>query len=168
MILIAIGSNLSSVAGTPLQTCNAALKLLPERGIVVTRTSNWYETPPVPVSDQPWFVNGVAIVETTLTPAEVLSVLHDIEQNFSRVRHERNAARTLDLDLLAYGNQVRESGSLVLPHPRLHQRGFVLYPLRDVAPDWVHPILGKTARELAETLPKTPENAQIRPVSAKS
>jgi 2-amino-4-hydroxy-6-hydroxymethyldihydropteridine diphosphokinase len=168
MILIAIGSNLSSVAGTPLETCNAALKLLPERGIAVTRTSNWYETPPVPVSDQPWFVNGVVAAETSLMPDEVLRVLHDIEAHFSRVRHERNAARTLDLDLLAYGAEVREHGALRLPHPRLAERGFVLYPLRDVAPDWIHPVLGKTALELAESLPKTPENAQIRPVSAKS
>ncbi|MBL8630036.1 MAG: 2-amino-4-hydroxy-6-hydroxymethyldihydropteridine diphosphokinase [Rhodospirillaceae bacterium] len=167
MILIAIGSNLPSVAGSPLETCNAALKLLPERGITVARTSNWYETAPVPVSDQPWFVNGAARVETTLGPDDMLRVLHDVEAHFARVRHERNAARTLDLDLLAYGDQVRSGEGVQVPHPRLHERAFVLYPLMDVAPGWRHPVLGQTVTEMLKNLPQGLEKSQIRPVLAR-
>lgn len=166
MILIAIGSNLSSVAGTPRETCDAALRLLPERGVSIRRTSNWYETAPVPISDQPWYVNGVAAVETSLPPDVLLRVLHDVEDEFARARSTLNAARTLDLDLLDYDGRILGAGPVLLPHRRMHDRAFVLYPLRDVAPEWRHPILGTTPAELIAKLPQDPENAGIRPLKA--
>lgn len=166
MILIAIGSNLSSVAGTPRETCDAALRSLPMRGVNVLRTSNWYETAPIPISDQPWFVNGVAVVETNLVPADLLRTLHDIEHEFARERSRLNAARTLDLDLIDYQGQVIPSGEVILPHPRLQERAFVLYPLRDVAPAWYHPISGLSIAELIENLPKGPESQGIRAIPA--
>jgi 2-amino-4-hydroxy-6-hydroxymethyldihydropteridine diphosphokinase len=155
MIFIGIGSNLVSPVGTPLTTCLAALKRLEQSGIPVVRRSPFYETAPVPASDQPHFVNGVAELQTDQNPTELLAILHDIENAFSRMRGDSNAARTLDLDLLAYNDVVCEGQREAphLPHPRLHERAFVLLPLCDLAPDWLHPILKTTAGELARRLP---------------
>ena len=142
MILVALGANLPSpIHGGPRQTLEAALVALDEAGLRVAARSAWYETAPVPVSDQPWYVNGVARIETAFGPADVLQTLHRIEAAFGRVREAVNAPRVLDLDLLAHGGQV-STGWPVLPHPRLHERAFVLQPLADVAPDWRHPVLG--------------------------
>ncbi len=152
MILIGIGSNLPTEAGPPIATCIRALERLNERGIAVTRCSPWYETAPVPISDQPWFANGVAEVETTLAPIWLLEVLQAIEHDFGRVRGIENAPRTLDLDLLAYNEVVLDVERLILPHPRLQDRAFVLQPLCDMAPDWRHPTLGLTAAELLSRL----------------
>jgi 2-amino-4-hydroxy-6-hydroxymethyldihydropteridine diphosphokinase len=99
-------------------------------------------------------VNGVVAVETTLAPAALLEVLHAVEARFGRVRRERNAARVLDLDLLAYDERVSAEGETpILPHPRLHERAFVLRPLAGIAPDWRHPRLGRTASALIADLP---------------
>lgn len=162
MILIGVGANLPSDAGSPLETCEAALKHLGRLGVTVTARSPWYETAPVPVSDQPWYVNAVAVAQTSLTPAGVLAALHLTEAAFGRVRSAVNAARSLDLDLLAYGDVVRTEGAPLLPHPRMHERAFVLFPLRDLAPGWRHPTLGETAQDLAARLP--PQG--IRPLKA--
>ena len=108
--------------------------------------SRWYETAPVPPSDQPPFVNAVAQLALDaadpIDPAVLLTRLHVIEQGAARTRNVRNAARTLDLDIIAIGSMVRDAPDPVLPHPRAHLRSFVLIPLRDVAPGWVHPVLG--------------------------
>src|SRR5690349_10777439 len=122
MILIGVGANLPSAAGSPLETCEAALVHLGRLGVIITARSPWYETAPVPVSDQPWFVNGVATAATSLSPAGVLAALHLTEAAFGRLRSVANAARTLDLDLLAYGTEVRTDRSPLLPHPRMHER----------------------------------------------
>lgn len=150
MILIALGSNLSQAPYTsPRDVLEAALEKFPTRGITVVKASRWYETEPVPKSDQPWFVNGVALVESDLSPEALLGALHDLESEMGRLRRERWEARILDLDLLAYDGVIRGEG-VVLPHPRLHERAFVLRPLQDVAPGWSHPVLKKTAAELLE------------------
>lgn len=161
MILIAIGANLPSATGGPQATCVAALERLAALGVAILATSPWYETAPVPASDQPWFVNGVARVETSLSPEALLALLHQVEGEFGRTRTVPNAARILDLDLLDFNGLVRE-GPLYLPHPRLHARAFVLYPLRDVAPDWRHPLTGLNPSALVAALP--PGQA-IRPVN---
>ncbi len=157
MIFISLGGNLHSATGSPLETCLAALFELERAGVIIRRCSPWYKTAPVPISDQPWFVNGVAEVETHFNPLQLMSLLHEIEEIFQRVRFELNGARTLDMDLLAYHDLVQDAedgdaSSLVLPHPRLHDRAFVLLPLRDLAPDWRHPVLGLTVSELARGL----------------
>jgi 2-amino-4-hydroxy-6-hydroxymethyldihydropteridine diphosphokinase len=164
MILIALGSNLPTSAGGPLDTCRAALRELTAQGVRVRAHSPWYESAPVPASDQPWFVNGVARVDTTLTAPELLALLHAIETRFGRARSVANAARTLDLDLLAYGETILRAGPLRLPHPRLHERAFVLLPLRDVAPDWRHPDLGLTPAALLAALGQGLENQAMRPI----
>jgi 2-amino-4-hydroxy-6-hydroxymethyldihydropteridine diphosphokinase len=143
MILVALGANLPSpVHGGPVATLTAALAEMNRQGLEVLRASNWYETAPVPVSDQPWYVNAVAAIATDLGPAPLLTKLHDIEATFGRVRSVANAPRVLDLDLLSYDDLTSADWPL-LPHPRLQDRAFVLLPLRDVAPDWRHPVSGE-------------------------
>ena len=152
MILIGIGSNLPSIAGSPIETCTKALVHLSSLGMQIIARSPWYETAPVPVSDQPWFANGVAEVGTNLDPLALLGILQAIEAEFGRVRGEKDAARTLDLDLLTYNGVISDDPRLILPHPRIQERAFVLFPLRDLAPGWRHPILGLTATEMADRL----------------
>ena len=154
MILVAIGSNLAAAGfASPQDTAEAALADLPRIGIAVVARSPWYLSEPVPASDQPWFVNGVAAVATELPPEALLGRLLALETRFGRERGAPNAARSLDLDLLDYDGRQCATATLVLPHPRLHERRFVLVPLSDVAPDWRHPTLGMTASELVARLP---------------
>ena len=152
-IIIAFGANLPNPDfGSPRDTCLAALAELDARGVKVRRRSPFYESAPVPISDQPWYVNGVAQVETALDPEGLLAVLHETERRFGRVRRERNEARVMDLDLIAYGRQVHEAPPPILPHPRMADRAFVLLPLRDIAPGWVHPVTGRTVEDLVAKL----------------
>lgn len=153
MKLVAVGANLPSRFGTPQQACRSALTRLEADGdIKILTCSGWWETAPVPASDQPWYVNGVAQIETTLPPEALLARLHAVEAEMGRVRTVTNAARVIDLDLIAYDDR-RMDGALALPHPRMHQRAFVLAPLCDFAPGWIHPGLGQTAKTLLNTLP---------------
>lgn len=150
MILIALGSNLPGRFDRPEDNLSAALEAMPGQGITVVRCSRIWTTKPVPVSDQPDYSNAVAIVETSLGPEELLHTLLEIERGFGRERdgENRNAARTLDLDVLAYNDRIMASETLDIPHPRLHERVFVLGPLCEIAPGWQHPVLGKTAKQL--------------------
>lgn len=154
MIFVGIGANLPSAThGLPLATCRAAIGVLDSRDVIVIRRSRWYITAPVPPSKQPDYINGVLQVDTELSPEALLRVLHDVERAFGRCRGKRNADRTLDLDLLAYGSMTRDSGAAVeLPHPRMHERAFVLEPLAEIAPDWLVPGLGRTVGELLDDL----------------
>lgn len=166
MILIAIGANLPGPDGTPpIETCRRAvaqLDLLPN--LRLRALSRWYETAPIPPSGQPAYINAVACLTVEafvpIDPAVLLQSLMTIENACGRVRGEPNAARTLDLDLIAIGAMVRSSPDPILPHPRAHERAFVLVPLRDVAPDWVHPVLGQSVDALLAALPPQ----QIRPL----
>lgn len=152
MILIGLGANLPSRHGPPRRTLEIALDRLGSGAVRVVAVSRWYETAPVPISDQPRYVNAVARVETTLAPPTLLARLHEIEAGFGRIRTVANAPRMIDLDLLAYHDRV-EVGPPQLPHPRLGGRAFVLLPLRDVAPDWIHPATGVSLDGLMARLP---------------
>jgi 2-amino-4-hydroxy-6-hydroxymethyldihydropteridine diphosphokinase len=153
VILIGIGGNLATPRfGPPLDTLTAALVMLEAEGIGIATRSAWYRSEPVPRSDQPWFINAVASLTTGLSARDLLAVLQMIEGQFGRARGKRNAARVLDLDLLDYHGEVTETTSLVLPHPRLHQRRFVLTPLAEIAPGWRHPLSGFTAEQLLSRL----------------
>ena len=154
MILIGLGANLPSPAGAPAATFVAAIVALGENGVRVLARSRWYRTAPVPVSDQPDFLNGVVSVATAFGPGDLLALLHRIEARFGRVRGSPNAARSLDLDLIAYDDRVMsDPAGPILPHKRLHERAFVLLPMKDVAPGWRHPLLGRTVAEMIAALP---------------
>ena len=154
-ILVGLGANLPSARhGPPVATLEAALKALAARGLSIRSHSRWWESAPVPLSDQPWYVNGVAEVATSLGPESLLALLHEVEAEFGRVRALPNAPRILDLDLLAYGGLVRRgTRPPLLPHPRLAERGFVLHPLADIRPRWRHPVTGRALPEMIAALP---------------
>jgi len=154
-IALALGSNLSSPAGTPRQTLDAALLRLEELGHV-TAVSRFYETAPVGFADQPSFLNAAAILESTLDPQTLLDRLLDIEREFGRDRSHGipNGPRTLDLDMLLYDDQVLNTPALQLPHPRMAERAFVLIPLAEIAPDLLHPVFNKSMKQLCEDLTK--------------
>jgi 2-amino-4-hydroxy-6-hydroxymethyldihydropteridine diphosphokinase len=158
MILIAIGANLPGPDGmSSLETCRAAVRELAALPALRLETiSRWYHSEPVPPSGQPPYVNGVARLARApgahLTPDALLADTQAIEARFGRRRGERNAARTLDLDLIDLDGLVRDAPDPILPHPRAHLRAFVLLPLLDVAPDWIHPGNGRSARDLLAAL----------------
>jgi 2-amino-4-hydroxy-6-hydroxymethyldihydropteridine diphosphokinase len=162
MILVAIGANLPGPDGAPpLDTCRRAAAALGRLlGYDLQALSKWYETAPIPPSGQPPYFNGVARLTGPVEPANLLALLQSIERREGRVRGIVNAPRTLDLDIVAIGELIRTAPDPVLPHPRAHLRAFVLVPLADVAPDWVHPVLGQPVRALIEALPPQ----QIRPI----
>ena len=157
MILIGLGANLaSSEFGAPPASLETALRMLQESGVTLVGRSRWYRSAPVPLSDQPWFVNGVAAVAPKVDPADLLKLMHEIEKRFGRVRRERDAARVLDLDLLDYEGRISAPGAPppILPHPRLTARAFVLRPLAEVAPNWRDPRTGTDLQALLRALPR--------------
>jgi 2-amino-4-hydroxy-6-hydroxymethyldihydropteridine diphosphokinase len=152
MILLGLGANIRSPAGTPEETLRAALRELSRRGARVCAVSSFYQSSAWPDPRDPAFINAVARIETADDPAQLLLHLKEMERLFGRVSAARNAARPLDLDILDYNGRV-EIGPPILPHPRLHERGFVLIPLHEIAPDWDHPVWGASAEELIARLP---------------
>lgn len=145
---IALGSNL----GDSLHTLESALATLNQTpGITVVAASSWYQTTAIgPV--QPDIINGCAVLNVTLPPAELMDTLLYIEAQFGRERRERWGPRTLDLDLLLYGTLILNTPQVTIPHPRLRERAFVLVPLTEIAPDWVEPVSGKTIAQLQQTV----------------
>lgn len=156
MIIVALGANLPSHFGTPAQTLYAALKAMAERDVWPVQISRIWKTAPVPfVEGQPWYLNAVAAVRTDKDPYALLKTLLSIEEEFGRVRTVRNAPRILDLDLIAYHDQVISDGpDLLVPHPRMEGRAFVLMPMQDVLDDWNHPVSGRSLDSLIADIPK--------------
>ncbi|MDO6584211.1 2-amino-4-hydroxy-6-hydroxymethyldihydropteridine diphosphokinase [Salipiger sp. 1_MG-2023] len=182
-ILIALGANMDSPYGGPVETLSSALSRLPELGLAVRAVSKFYETPCFPAGAGPDYVNACAHLTAVPSPEAVLAALHQIEAEHDRKRDRRWGARSLDLDLLAIGGKVLPSlkyyqqwrdlspeaqgrlapEQLILPHPRLQDRGFVLVPLLDVAPDWCHPVSGQTVRQMHDALPAE-ARAEVKPI----
>ncbi|MFK7746058.1 MAG: 2-amino-4-hydroxy-6-hydroxymethyldihydropteridine diphosphokinase [Roseobacter sp.] len=172
--VIALGTNQSNGQGDLREILHDAVSCIARDVGVIRATSRHFRTAAFPAGSGPDFVNAAVAVESGLGPMAILEKLHDIEALFSRDRSTRWGQRTLDLDLLAVGDQVLpDTGTykmwadlpievqmstapdgLILPHPRLHERGFVLIPMLDVAPDWVHPVLGMSVAEMCAALPK--------------
>jgi len=161
VILISLGANLDSPAGPPRATIAAAEGALAIREIRLLKASPSYRSPAWPDPSDPPFTNAVALVRTTLDPAALLAVLHAVEAEFGRVRSRPNAPRTLDLDLIDYDGRVEE-GPPILPHPRAKDRAFVLKPLADVAPDWIHPATRQSVATLLAALPPSDVAAVVK------
>jgi len=182
LILVGLGANLPSAAGQPGETLTAAIDLIATEGVRITQVSSFYETTALPPSGQPNFVNGVFAAETSLTAKDVLKLFQSIETKFGRKPGERWSARTLDIDLLSYGETILPNFGVweeicnskdpaaileepIVPHPRLHKRAFVMIPLLEVAPNWFHPCLKMTAGKLAESLVIRAQADSVRKLS---
>jgi 2-amino-4-hydroxy-6-hydroxymethyldihydropteridine diphosphokinase len=152
MILIALGSNITGPWGTPEQSIRRAIAEMAERDIRLIKASSLLETAPFGVKNQPNFVNAVVSVATDLSPKKLMDTLHEIERLAGRKREERWGPRTLDLDLLDYKGLIlvpqNDEQTLILPHPGISERSFVLRPLLDVAPHWTHPVTGKSISDM--------------------
>ena len=146
-IVAALGSNLTGGRESSVAVLEAALARFDAMGLRILSLSSFWRSASWPDPAKPDYINAVALVETSLRPAEALATLHQIEDEFGRQRSEPNAPRVLDLDLIAYGRVVSDAPAL--PHPRAADRLFVMGPLAEIAPGWRHPVLGATAAALA-------------------
>ncbi|MGH1354718.1 MAG: 2-amino-4-hydroxy-6-hydroxymethyldihydropteridine diphosphokinase [Thalassovita sp.] len=182
-IVLALGSNQSLGAEGPAELLRLALAKLAEKGVRVVNLSRFYQTPCFPEGAGPDYVNAAVVVSSDLAPDALLEILHKVEADLGRERRSRWAARTVDIDLIAYGQRVlpdlavflrwldlpldqqqaEAPENLILPHPRIQDRGFVLVPMMDVAPDWTHPVLQKTTRQMCESLP-TQARKEVKPI----
>lgn len=171
--LLALGANLTSTVGAPEKTIKNALETLEKHNVVIRAVSSFYLTPAFPVGAGPDYVNAAACVDFGGNAQALLTLLHEIEAQMGRDRAQRWGQRTLDIDLLAFGDQVApDAGTfldwrdlpievqkthapqeLILPHPRIQDRAFVLVPLADVAPEWRHPVLKMSVIEMLAALP---------------
>lgn len=181
---VAFGANLPSTAGEPIETLRAAVRDLEGSDVAVTAISRIYETPCFPQGAGPDYINFAAEIETCLAPEALLARLHEIEHRFGRVRKVRWAGRPVDLDLMAMADEilpdmasvqnwialppaeqsVRAPDRLILPHPRIQDRAFMLIPFADLAPDWRHPILGQTVAEMLAARPEA-EKSEVKPLA---
>lgn len=182
-VLIALGGNVPSALGGPEETLRAALNRLGESTLQVEAASRLYATPCFPVGSGPDYINSAAVLSGPDDPHAILQILHRVEAEFGRERDRRWGRRTLDLDLIGIGNLVLPDHDtfvtwrhlpmdqqmtvapdrLILPHPRLQDRAFVLIPLAEVAPDWVHPVFGLTVAEMVAELDQA-DVEQVRPL----
>ena len=152
-IILALGGNLAGDYPSLQALLEAALSAFPRAGLRVIRRSGWWRSAAWPDPSLPPYLNGVAVVETSLSPQALLAATLALEAEFGRARGQPNAARTLDIDVVAYGREVLDAPGLTIPHPRAHERRFVMGPLAEIAPDWVHPTIERTAAELAARAP---------------
>ncbi len=185
LALVALGGNIAAHSDNPEANLGRAINMLRDLDHSGLRVSRLFRTPCFPPGAGPDFVNAAVRFDTALGAAALLAHLHRIEAALGRVRRERWGARVIDLDLLALGAQVLPDaatfdhwarlppdqqrsatpGDLIVPHPRLHERAFVLVPLADVAPDWVHPVLGRSVRAMLAACPAA-DRAAIVPLTA--
>ena len=152
-IIISIGGNIKSEDGShPIQVAEKAINCFKDYSITVMKRSKWYESDPIPKSDQPNFFNCIIFANTTLVELDVLKKLHEIEYLLGRERKLINEARVIDLDLIDYENKIVKSREIIVPHPRAHLRRFVMEPLAELDENWVHPIFNQNVNEILKKL----------------
>lgn len=181
ILLIALGSNMSSDVGSPSETLKNAISKLEESGAMIRARSRFFRTAAVPANSGPDFVNAAVSIEVPWSAPEAIARLHEVEAVLGRRRVNRWEQRVIDLDLLAYDDSIRPDvatvrtwmelppdqqrekapGQLLLPHPRMHERAFVLVPLAEVAPDWVHPITRRSVSDMRDALPDADKKGVI-------
>ncbi|AVO38397.1 2-amino-4-hydroxy-6-hydroxymethyldihydropteridine diphosphokinase [Pukyongiella litopenaei] len=181
--IIALGGNLPFGDRSPVVTLGRAVAAMAGLDISIRGLSRFFATPCFPAGAGPDYVNAVVAVETAMEPGALLTALHGIEARFGRARARRWGMRTLDLDLVAYGDRVLPDATvqtrwrhlpaeaqvratpdrLILPHPRLQDRAFVLVPMADVAPGWTHPLTGHSVARMCAALPAADRDA-VRPI----
>jgi 2-amino-4-hydroxy-6-hydroxymethyldihydropteridine diphosphokinase len=159
LIYLGLGSNLGDLQAN----LRAAIAKLGADDLRVLRVSPVYETAPVDLTDQPWFLNLVVEAETSLSPSDLLARILSVEAALGRVRDIPKGPRSIDIDILLYGAETVSAARLEIPHPRMAERRFVLAPLADLAPDIIHPVAQRTIRELLQSAPPS----EIRSASLK-
>ena len=143
MIYLNIGSNLPSFTGDRKDNIENALKYLKELKFELIRTSSFYETPSYPNKSDPKFINLCIKLKTNLKPIKFLKNIKEIEKKLGRKRLKKNEPRTCDIDIIDYNGEIYRDNDLTIPHPKLHLRNFVIYPLKEIEPEWQHPIFNK-------------------------
>jgi len=152
-IIISIGGNIKSEDGDhPIKVAMKAITRLKDYSINITNQSSWYETEPIPKSEQPNFFNCIVFANTVLKELDVLKSLHEIEFKLGRRRKVVNEARIIDLDLIDYSNKIFRNKNIIIPHPRAHKRRFVMEPLAELDKNWIHPILKININEILKNL----------------
>ena len=166
MIFLGLGSNLSSKFGDRFTNINLAISFLEGYGIKVIKKSNFYETPSYPNKENPKFINAVIIVETTLPPVDLMSVLLFIEEKLGRKRDKKNDPRTCDIDIIDYNSQILNlkfnNSELTLPHNELTKRNFILFPLQEISPNWKHPKTKEFISDLLQKLSEDDKNSILK------
>lgn len=161
-ILIGIGANLIPKGFSTIQDgLFAAMNMLYEYEIENVQCSSWYKTTPVPRSSQPLFINAVFSATCDAEPRQLLSYLNEIEARIGRVRTEKNEARVIDLDILDFNSMIIELENLIIPHPRMHLRAFVLVPLHEIRKDYIHPLTKEPILSLIKKLPVDQDISRI-------
>ena len=149
--IIAVGSNIKSPEGfSPIKNCNNAINELSKFNINIVQKSSWYLSEPIPKSSQPKFYNSVLLCDTNHNANKILKIIQIIEQKFGRIRVFKNMPRCIDLDIISFNRNVKNSLLLTIPHPRMHLRKFVLLPLFEIDSQWLHPLLKKNIQFFLE------------------
>jgi 2-amino-4-hydroxy-6-hydroxymethyldihydropteridine diphosphokinase len=156
-VYLSLGSNV----GDRAKNLRAAIDELPHAGVAITRVSSFYETEPVDLREQPWFLNCVVEAETHFDPIMLLRALREIETKMGSRKLVAKGPRLIDMDILLYGSETMDTKELQVPHPRMHLRRFVLVPLAEIAPEAVHPSLKKAVKQLLE---ETPDHSIVRQI----
>lgn len=164
-IIIGIGGNIKSDDGShPIHVAMKAINSLENYSIQVIEQSSWYESEPIPKSNQPNFFNCIVFANTILNELDVLKVLHKIEHTLGRRRKTVNEPRVIDLDLIDYSNKILSNKEIIIPHPRAHTRRFVMEPLAELDPNWVHPILKTNVYKILKKI----NNQKIKIINKKN